>query len=152
MSLFYEKGLVMVSASSAVMNSSFKYGTSIRYMVLGRKIIRWDQTLSRKCRPSVSIKDRTESRLANLGPFNWPHASSWVSLASAGPIPEQLARTGSGKMARVTCAHLASGWMVGYYALGSREPVLVLRNPVASWHMQGLVLHMLCGWRSSAEY
>jgi hypothetical protein len=128
----------MVRASSAVMNSSFKYGTSVRYMVLGRKIIRWDQMLSRKGRPSVSIKDRSDCWPADLGPFNWPHASSWVSLASAGPIPEQLACTGSGEMARVTCAHLASGWMVGCCALGSREPVLVLRNPVASWHMQGL--------------
>jgi hypothetical protein len=36
------------------------------------------------------------------------------------------------------CAHLASGWMVGYCAPGSREPVLVLRNPGASLHMQGL--------------
>jgi hypothetical protein len=88
--------------------------------------------LSRKSRPSVSLKDRFESRLADLGPFNWPHASSWVSLASARPIPEQLARTGSGETARVTCAHLASGWMVGCYALGSREPVLVSRNMVAS--------------------
>jgi hypothetical protein len=40
MGLFYKKGLVMVRASSAVMNSSFKYGISVRYMVLGRKIIR----------------------------------------------------------------------------------------------------------------
>ena len=65
--------------------------------------INLDQTLSRKGRPSVSLKDRTESRLADLGPFNWPHASSWVSFASVGPIPEQLARTGSGEMARVAC-------------------------------------------------
>jgi hypothetical protein len=50
--------------------------------------INLDQTLSRKGRPSVSFKDRTESRLADLGPFNWPHASSWVSLASVEPIPE----------------------------------------------------------------
>jgi len=33
----YEKGLVMVKASSAVMNSSFKYYTSVRYMVLEGK-------------------------------------------------------------------------------------------------------------------
>jgi hypothetical protein len=32
--------------------------------------INLDQTLSRKGRPSVSIKDRTESRLADLGPFD----------------------------------------------------------------------------------
>jgi hypothetical protein len=59
----------------------------------------------------------------DLGPLNWPHASSWVSLASAGPIPKHLTCIGSGEMARVTCAHLASGWMVGYYALRSCEPV-----------------------------
>jgi hypothetical protein len=88
--------------------------------------------------PFVSIKDRSDCWPADLGPFNWPHASSWVSLASVGPISEQLARTGSGEMARITCAHLASGWMVGCCALGSREPVLVLRNPVVSLHMQGL--------------
>jgi hypothetical protein len=38
--------------------------------------------------PSVSLKDHNESRLANLGPFNWPHASSWVILALVGPITE----------------------------------------------------------------
>jgi hypothetical protein len=78
------------------------------------------------------FKDRNDCWPANLGPFNWPYALSWVSLASAGPIPEQLAHTGSGEMAGVTCAHLASGWMVGYYALGSREPILALRNPGVS--------------------
>jgi hypothetical protein len=61
----------------------------------------------------VSIKDRTESRLDELGTFNWPHALSWVSLASVGPIPERPARNGSGEMARVSCIHLARGWMVG---------------------------------------
>jgi hypothetical protein len=71
--------------------------------------INLDQALSRKGRLLVSIKDRSDCWPTNLGPFNWPHASSWVSLASARPIPEQLARTGSGEMARVTCAHLASG-------------------------------------------
>jgi hypothetical protein len=70
--------------------------------------------LSGKGRPSVSIKDYNESRLADLGPFNWPHASSWVSLASVGPIPERPTCNGSGKMARVSCNHLARGWMVGY--------------------------------------
>jgi hypothetical protein len=62
----------------------------------------------------VSFKDRKESRLADLGPFNWPHASSWVSLASAGPILERSAYNGSGEMSRVLCIHLARGWMVGY--------------------------------------
>jgi hypothetical protein len=37
------------------------------------------------------------------GPFNWPHASSWVSFASSRPIPERPTRNGSGEMARVAC-------------------------------------------------
>jgi hypothetical protein len=57
----------------------------------------------------VLIKDRNDCWPADLGPFNWPHASSWVSLASVGPIPEQLARIGSGEMVGLMCAHLASG-------------------------------------------
>jgi hypothetical protein len=70
----------------------------------GRMVgINLDQTLSRKGRSSVSLKDRSDCWPADLGPFNWPHASSWVSFASVGPIPEQLARTGSGEMARVAC-------------------------------------------------
>ena len=51
----------------------------------------------------MSIKDRNESRLADLGPFNWPHALSWVSFASIGPIPERATCNGSGEMARVAC-------------------------------------------------
>jgi hypothetical protein len=70
--------------------------------------------LSRKGRPSLSIKDRFDCWPANLGPFNWPHVSSWVSLALVGPIPERSARNGSGEMARVSCIHLGRGWMVGY--------------------------------------
>jgi hypothetical protein len=65
--------------------------------------------LSRIGRLSMSFKDSNDCWPADLGHFNWPHASSWVSLASTGPIPEQLACTGSGEMAGVTCAHLASG-------------------------------------------
>jgi hypothetical protein len=34
------------------------------------------------------IKDYTECRLADRGPFNWSHASSWVSCASGRLIPE----------------------------------------------------------------
>jgi hypothetical protein len=51
----------------------------------------------------MSIKDRSDCWPADLGPFNWPYASSWVSLASVGPIPERPARNGSGEMARVAC-------------------------------------------------
>jgi hypothetical protein len=126
-----------MKVSKALMTSSFQQGTSDRYQVFRNSLI-WDQTLSRKGRPSVSLKDRNDCWHADLGPFNWPHALSWVSLASAGPIPIQFACTGSGEMAGITCGPLATGWMVGYCALGSREPVLVLRNPGASWHMQGL--------------
>jgi hypothetical protein len=65
--------------------------------------INLDQMLSRKGRPFVSLKDCSDCWPVDLGPFNWPHASSWVSFASVGPIPEQLTRTGSGEMARVAC-------------------------------------------------
>jgi hypothetical protein len=62
----------------------------------------------------VSFKDRNDCWPPDLGPFNWPHALSWVSLASVGPIPERPARDGSGEMARVSCIHLERDWMVGY--------------------------------------
>jgi hypothetical protein len=64
--------------------------------------------------PSVSFKDHNGCCPADIGPFNCPHVSSWVSLASTGPIPERSPRNGSGEMARVSCIHLARGWMVGY--------------------------------------
>jgi hypothetical protein len=51
--------------------------------------------------PSESLKDRC--RLDDRGPFNWPHASSWVSFASVGLILERLPRNGSGEMTRVVC-------------------------------------------------
>jgi hypothetical protein len=65
--------------------------------------------LSGKGRPSVSFKDRNDCWPTDLGPFGWPHTSSWVSFASARPIPERLPHNGSGEMARVMCAHLARG-------------------------------------------
>jgi hypothetical protein len=34
------------------------------------------------------IKDYRECRPADRGPFNWSHASSWVSFASGRLIPE----------------------------------------------------------------
>jgi hypothetical protein len=34
------------------------------------------------------IKDYSECRLDVQGPFNWSHASSWVSFASGRLIPE----------------------------------------------------------------
>jgi hypothetical protein len=126
-----------MKVSKALMTSSSHKGTSDRYQVFSNSLI-WDQTLSRKGRPSISFKDHDDCLSANLGPFNWPHASSWVSLASAGPILERLARNGSGDMARVSGMHLARGWMVGYWALDWRGPVLVLRKPSMSWYMQGL--------------
>jgi hypothetical protein len=49
------------------------------------------------------IKDYSECRLDDRGPFNWPHASSWVSFASVGPIPERPTHNESGEMARVAC-------------------------------------------------
>ena len=53
--------------------------------------------------PPRLIKDYSECRLADRVPFNWPHASSWVSFASSKPIPERPTRNGSGEMARVAC-------------------------------------------------
>ena len=53
--------------------------------------------------PSESFKDRTDCWPADLGPFNWPHASSWVSFASGRLIPERPTHNGSGEMARVAC-------------------------------------------------
>jgi hypothetical protein len=49
------------------------------------------------------IKDYRECRPADRGPFNWPHASSWVSFASDRPIPERPPHNGSGEMTRVAC-------------------------------------------------
>jgi hypothetical protein len=49
------------------------------------------------------IKDYRECKPADRGPFNWPYASSRVSFASVGPIPERPPRSGSGEMARVAC-------------------------------------------------
>jgi hypothetical protein len=49
------------------------------------------------------IKDYRECRLAGRGPFNWPHASSWVSFASGRLIPERPTHNGSGETARVAC-------------------------------------------------
>jgi hypothetical protein len=52
--------------------------------------------------PSESIKDCVDVGLLTEDPY-WPHASSWVSFASVGPIPERPPRNGSGEMARVAC-------------------------------------------------
>jgi hypothetical protein len=46
---------------------------------------------------SVSIKDRTDCRPIDLGPFIWPHTSSWVSLNLAIPFVKGQSRTGHGR-------------------------------------------------------
>jgi hypothetical protein len=101
MGLFYEKG----TCNNEGITHDDEFIIQVWYLCqvhdFGKEIIILDQTLSRKGRPFMSIKDRNESRLADLGPFNWTHASSWLSLALAGPIPERPARNGSGEMARV---------------------------------------------------
>jgi hypothetical protein len=51
--------------------------------------------------PSELFKDRAGVILMIEDLFNWPHASSWVSFALAGPISERLPSTGSGEMAGV---------------------------------------------------
>jgi hypothetical protein len=86
--------------------------------------------LSWRGRPSVSIKDRTDCRPVDLGPFNWPHTSSWVSRNPATPYVKRQSRTRSGEMAGVACTHLAHGWMVEYCTLGWREPLHVVED---SW-------------------
>jgi hypothetical protein len=78
----------------------------------------------------VSIKDRTDCRPVDLGPFNWPHTSSWVSRNPATPYVKRQSRTRSGEMAGVACTHLAHGWMVEYCTLGWREPLHVVED---SW-------------------
>jgi hypothetical protein len=66
------------------------------------------------------IKDYSECRLDDRGTFNLPQASSWVSFALVGPIPERPLRNGSGEMARVACTlrgkRLDSG--VSVFAVG----------------------------------
>ena len=63
--------------------------------------------------PSVSIKDRTDCWPDDLGPFNWPHTSSWVSLNPAIPYVKRQSRTGSGEMARVARTLLAKDHQKG---------------------------------------
>jgi hypothetical protein len=91
--------------------------------------LKWDQTLSWRGRPSVSIKDRTNCRHVDIGPFSCPHTSSWVSLNWATPYVKRQSCTGSGEMAGVACTHLARGWMVEYRNLGWRRPVHVVEDP-----------------------
>jgi hypothetical protein len=64
---------------------------------------------------SVSIKDCTDCWPADLGPFIWPHTSSWVSLNPAIPNMKRQSRTGSGsgEMARVARTLLATGRLKG---------------------------------------
>jgi hypothetical protein len=61
----------------------------------------------------VSIKDRTDCWPADLGPFIWPHTSSWVSLNPAIPYVKRQSRTGSGEMARVARTLLAKDRLKG---------------------------------------
>jgi hypothetical protein len=72
------------------------------------------------------IKDYSECRLANRGPFNWSHASSWVSFASDRLIPERPTGNGSGEMARVACT------LRGKRLDGGVSVLLVGVNPVWS--------------------
>jgi hypothetical protein len=69
--------------------------------------------LSKKSRPSVSIKDRTDCWPADLGPFIWPHTSSWASLNPAIPYMKRQSCTGSGEMARVARTLLAKDRLKG---------------------------------------
>jgi hypothetical protein len=79
---FYEKG----TCNNEGITHEDEFILQVLYLChvhgFGKEIIILDHTLSRKGRPSMSIKDRSDCWPADLGPFNWPHASSWVSLAS----------------------------------------------------------------------
>jgi hypothetical protein len=84
----------------------------------------------RKSRCSVSVwvdYEPCRCRLDDRGPFNWPHASSWVSFASVRPIPERLPRNGSGEMARVACT------LSGKRLDGGVSVLSVGVNPFWSW-------------------
>jgi hypothetical protein len=77
----------------------------------------------------VSIKDRTDFRHADLGPFSWSHTSSWVSLNPATPYVKRQSHTRSGEMAGVAYTHQARGWMVEYRTLRWCGPVHVVEDP-----------------------
>jgi hypothetical protein len=61
----------------------------------------------------VSIKDRTDCWPADLGPFIWPHTSSWASLNPAIPYVKRQSHTGSGEMATVARTLLAKDRLKG---------------------------------------
>jgi hypothetical protein len=63
--------------------------------------------------PSESFKDRTDCWPVDLGPFIWPHTSSWVSLNPTIPYMKRQSRTGSGEMARVARTLLAKDRLKG---------------------------------------
>jgi hypothetical protein len=84
--------------------------------------------LSWRGRPSLSIKDNTDGRLIDLGPFIWPHTSSWVSLNPATTYVKRQSRTGSGKMAGEACTHLACDWLVEDRTLGWCRPVHIVED------------------------
>jgi hypothetical protein len=71
--------------------------------------------------PSVSIKDRTDCWPADLGPFIWPHTSSWVSLNPTIPYMKRKSRTGSGEMARVARTLLATDRLKGGVLSGGAD-------------------------------
>jgi hypothetical protein len=62
---------------------------------------------------SISIKDRTNCWPTDLGPFIWPHTSSWVNLNPAIPYMKRQSRTGSGEMARVARTLLTKDCLKG---------------------------------------
>jgi hypothetical protein len=79
------------------------------------------------------IKDYIECRLDDRGPFNWSHASSWVSFASGRLIPEKDNTQWEWRDDESSMYPL---WQEAgrrcICALGWRELGLVLRNPVES--------------------
>jgi hypothetical protein len=63
--------------------------------------------------PSELIKDRIGCWPVDLGPFIWPHTSSWVSLNPTIPYIKRQSRTGSGEMVRVARTLLATDRLKG---------------------------------------
>jgi hypothetical protein len=107
MGIFTKKRLMMVNPSWPWWVQHLKRCTSVRYqsLVINDNYETEQVTCTRRnSRCSVSIwvaYGPSRCRLADRGSFNWPHASSWVSFASVGPIQESPPCNGSGEMAIV---------------------------------------------------
>jgi hypothetical protein len=130
---YYKEKLMMVDPPRPWWVQHLKRCTSVRYQTLGlnNKAETGRLTCTRReSRCSVSVwvdQGPCRCRPDDRGPFNWPHASSWVSFASGIPIPERPTRNGSGEMARVACT------LRGKRLAGGVSVLSIDVNPVWSW-------------------